>query len=315
MNASSATLARPAAPGVESAPAITYEFRVITEAEAAPRFVDVVRQTWRQTLALVAVAVVAGQFLVMPLVQQRTQASLGRELQERFAVAAGAIGLSDLSPLPNEPVALGTPIAMLSIPALGVEQVVVEGAAASQTQGGPGHVAGTAGIGERGVSIIAGHRTTAGAPFANVDALKVGDTISTVTVAGPMSYKVTAIGTKVPDVRATTGNRSVLVLATGAPVGLALSDVVVVAESTSPAYPSTPQNRLADGGLRSAHSAAAVPVIVLVALLLLAISLARFWFRSGLMDRLLVWTLASPVVLLVGFLLARAVAGLLPATL
>lgn len=312
MTATGATITRPAA---AAAPAVTYEFRVTTQAADAVRLADVLRQTWRQTLAVIAIAVVAAQFLVLPLVQQRSQITLARELQERFTVAAGAIGHSDLSPLPHEPLAMGTPVAALSIPALGVEQVVVEGAAAAQTQKGPGHVAGTSGIGERGTAVVAGHRTTSGAPFARLDRLKVGDVIKTVTVAGPLTYRVTAVGDSVPDLRAATGDRARLVLASSSPAGLAFSDLIVTAESTAPAFASTPQNRLADGGLRSGDAGAAAPSAALLVLLMLVISLARFWFRAGLMDRLLVWTLAGPVVLLLGFMLSGAVAELLPPTL
>ncbi len=309
------TSLRPAAASVAPATAVTYEFHVVSSEQQAPRISQVFLDTWRHTLALVVIAVVAAQFLVLPLIQQRAQVAAARQLQANFAVAAGAIGHSDLSALPNEPLAIGSAVASLEIPKLGVQQVVVEGASGTQTLTGPGHLAGTAGVGERGTSLVLGHRSSAGAPFAKLDALVVGDVIKTVTIAGPMEYRVTSVGTALPELRAVTGDRARLVLVTGSPAGLAVSDLVVTAESTKPAYASTPQNRLDDAGIRSINASSVVPTLAWLLLLVGFVTCARFWMRAGVMDRLLVWTVSAPVVALLGFLLARSTAGLLPPTL
>jgi len=297
------------------ATAVTYEFRVSSPEAERTSIGQVLRQTWRHSLALTAVAVVVAQFLVLPLVQQRAQVAAGRELQARFAVAAGSIGHSDLSPLPTEPPALGSAIALLQIPKLGLEQVVIEGASGATTVTGPGHVSGTAGIGERGTSVIAGHRSTAGAPFARLNHLAIGDRFSAVTVAGPMQYEVVSIGTQAPDLAADTSGRARLVLATSSPAGLGARDLFVVAESTAPAYPSTPQNRLPDSGLRSIDFGALASVAAWLLLLLGFATLARFWLRARLMDRMICWTVAAPVLTFIGFMLARALAAFLPPTL
>lgn len=315
MSATSAVLAGQPSIAVSPAPTVTYEFKVVAEPEASVSFGEVLRSTWRQSLSYIAIAVVAAQFLVLPLTQQRAQVVAAQELQERFTIAAGAIGHSDLSPLPSQPLAMGTPVASLTIPSIGVEQVVVAGAGAQQTRIGPGHASGTAGIGERGVSVIAGHRVAAGAPFANINKLQVGDVVSTTTVAGEMTYKVTRVGGAIPDSATTATDRSILVLASSAPAGLAASDLVVVAESVKPAYPSTPQNAMAATGLRGGDMGSMLPLLVLTAVLLSFITLARFWYRARLMDRVVVWTVSAPVVALLGFLLAGTVSSVLPPTL
>ena len=61
------------------------------------------------------------------------------------------------------------------IPALNVDTVVVEGTGATALRAGAGHYPNTPLPGEEGNVAIAGHRTTYGKPFANLDRLAVGD--------------------------------------------------------------------------------------------------------------------------------------------
>jgi sortase A len=92
-------------------------------------------------------------------------------------------------PLP-EPKA-GTPIGLLSIPRLGMSgTAIVEGTGENQLQQGPGHYVGTPLPGEAGNVAIAGHRTTYGAPFYDLNALVVGDPIYIQTAQGIFNYQV-----------------------------------------------------------------------------------------------------------------------------
>ena len=65
----------------------------------------------------------------------------------------------------------------LVIPRIGLNDYVVEGVGAAQLAEGPGHYPGTAQIGGRGNVGIAGHRTTYGAPFYDLNELQPGDLI------------------------------------------------------------------------------------------------------------------------------------------
>jgi sortase A len=76
-------------------------------------------------------------------------------------------------PVPPE----GNVLALLQIPAIGLSQFVVEGTGTDDLAKGPGHYGGTAAPGQSGNVAIAGHRTTHGAPFYNISALKPGDVI------------------------------------------------------------------------------------------------------------------------------------------
>ncbi len=86
----------------------------------------------------------------------------------------------------------GGPAARLEIPAIGVEKVVVQGADVEHLRAGPGHIPGTAMPGRPGNAAIAGHRTTYGAPFNELDELDPGDAIVTTTVEGTFVYEVTS---------------------------------------------------------------------------------------------------------------------------
>jgi sortase A len=71
----------------------------------------------------------------------------------------------------------GQAIAELRIPRIGLRSAVVRGASLDDLRAGPGLIDGTPPPGLRGTTAIAGHRTTYGAPFRSLDALRRGDAI------------------------------------------------------------------------------------------------------------------------------------------
>jgi sortase A len=84
----------------------------------------------------------------------------------------------------------GEAIARLTIPAIGVRKVVVEGVRVEDLRNGPGHYLATVLPGQPGNSGIAGHRTTYGAPFNRIDELLPGDEVNVRTVQGFHRYRV-----------------------------------------------------------------------------------------------------------------------------
>jgi sortase A len=84
----------------------------------------------------------------------------------------------------------GDPVARIEIPAIGVSEIVVHGVAVSDLRKGPGHYPDSAGFGEPGNAAIAGHRTTYGQPFHDLDQLEPGDRIDMTTVRGTFTYRV-----------------------------------------------------------------------------------------------------------------------------
>ena len=96
---------------------------------------------------------------------------------------------TDLAPLAAPPE--GDVMGRIFIPKIGVDQYVVEGVNVDDLRKGPGHYPTTQMPGHEGNSAIAGHRTTYGAPFGDLDQLAVGDEIRVVTLQGLFRYKVT----------------------------------------------------------------------------------------------------------------------------
>lgn len=84
----------------------------------------------------------------------------------------------------------GDSLTRIKIPAIDVDVVVVEGTTASALKAGAGHYPTTPLPCEIGNVGIAGHRTTYGRPFHNLDRLKPGDEIVLETPLGSCSYKV-----------------------------------------------------------------------------------------------------------------------------
>ncbi|HLN42030.1 MAG TPA: class E sortase [Acidimicrobiales bacterium] len=85
----------------------------------------------------------------------------------------------------------GNPVGVLHIGKLGLDKVIVQGTSENDLRQGPGHYPGTPLPGEAGNAAIAGHRTTYGAPFYNLDELHSGDLIGITTVQGSFTYSVT----------------------------------------------------------------------------------------------------------------------------
>jgi len=99
---------------------------------------------------------------------------------------------STTTPLSLPPVAAdGDPVGVIKIDKIGVDKVVVEGTTVPDLRTGPGHYAGSPLPGQRGNAAIAGHRTTYGAPFGDLDQLARGDTISIQTLTGTWKYQLT----------------------------------------------------------------------------------------------------------------------------
>ncbi len=143
------------------------------------------------------------------------------------------------APLPPPPA--GEPIGIIRIPKIGLDKVVVEGTTVADLRKGPGHYTGTPMPGQQGNAAIAGHRTTYGAPFADLDQLGEGDLISVQTLAGRFDYRVMPDGvfvvspsqTEVLDPPADE-DAAILTLTTCNPKYSARERLIVKAESVEP---------------------------------------------------------------------------------
>jgi sortase A len=84
----------------------------------------------------------------------------------------------------------GDAIARIEIPSIEVSEYVVEGTDTGSLRKGPGHYPDTPLPGEPGTAAIAGHRTTYGAPFREIDQLDRGQRIVVDMPDGRFVYRV-----------------------------------------------------------------------------------------------------------------------------
>ena len=130
------------------------------------------------------------------------------------------------------PIFRGDPLALLEIPAIGRSDIVVPGVSLNDLKDGPGHYPETPLPGQLGNASIAGHRTTYGAPFFDVDDLVPGDEIIVTMLTGDrFVYEVT--GTEIVSASAywvvttTDPTRAELTLTSCHPKYTALDRIVV----------------------------------------------------------------------------------------
>ncbi|HEV7495731.1 class E sortase [Baekduia sp.] len=128
----------------------------------------------------------------------------------------------------------GKPLGELRIPRLDAHFVVVQGTNTSNLRRGPGHYYGTALPGQDGTVGIAGHRTTYGAPFRHLDALRRGDPITMTMPYGRFVYRVE--GTRIVKPQDVSTLRAIgrerLVLTACHPLYSAAQRLVVIARLT-----------------------------------------------------------------------------------
>lgn len=99
---------------------------------------------------------------------------------------------AQIPPAGSEEPAPGAALVRLEIPRLRVDVVVVEGVTTEALRAGAGHYPGTAQPGHAGNVAIAGHRTTYGSPFRDLDKLAIGDDIVLSLSGRRHRYRVSA---------------------------------------------------------------------------------------------------------------------------
>lgn len=157
------------------------------------------------------------------LLQDRIQSRLDRQL------ASPEIRQAYL----DRNVGVGDSLTRIIIPDIDVSVVVVEGTTASALRAGAGHYPNTPLPCEIGNVGIAGHRTTYGRPFHNLDLLEVGDEITLETPIGSCTYEISqepfVVKPNDVSVVANTPNEATLTLTTCHPKNSARERLIVKA--------------------------------------------------------------------------------------
>ncbi|MFF5018422.1 sortase [Streptomyces sp. NPDC001165] len=292
-----------------------------TLAPAAPRTrvrgVTAVRHLARGgllSLAALLLGITAQLLLVSGIQQHSAQHAAFDELREQLALGTAPVSQTDQQ---GKLLAPGTPVALLDVPQLGLNQVVFEGTDAAVMTDGPGHRRDTPMPGQAGTSVLMGRAAAYGAPFGHLADLTAGSTFTVTTGQGKAKYQVIDVrraGDPAPAAAAAGKGRLVLVTATGPrfmPGGILRVDADLVSAPFQ-----TPAAVIRPGTLPDSEQPLARPsgvpwplVLWLQALLLASIAAVWTWHRWG---RHQTWIVFAPVVAVLGLQVATRTTELLP---
>jgi sortase A len=209
----------------------------------------------------------------------------------------------------------GTPVAIISAPGIGVQDLVVsEGTSSGDLMSGAGHRRDTVLPGQSGVSVIYARGTMFGAYFSDLASAKVGSDISVTTGQGEFVYRISGVrvaGDPLPSPLSPGAGRLTLVSSTG---GLAPSGVIYVdAALSGEAQPSVigrpssvPKAETAMQGDPSALFSLAVRLPLLIAALVFSLWLRTRWGAWQ------TWIVCVPLVMASLWLVSEAVVQLMP---
>jgi sortase A len=127
------------------------------------------------------------------------QSDLRQDLERQWASAPSApVAAGTAKPPPPRRAAPGQAFALIKIPKIDVERVLVEGVQREHLRKGPGHVPSTVMPGQPGTFGVSGHRTTYGAPFYRLNELSKGDPVQIVTQTAVYTYIVSRTAIVLP---------------------------------------------------------------------------------------------------------------------
>lgn len=268
------------------------------------------------TIAVLSFASVVHLVAISPLQQRAAQARLRSDFQDQLAAGTAPIGPILAPDLKGKRhyLAVGAPIALIDIPAIGLHQVVVEGTAGGTLVAGPGHLRSTVFPGGAGTSVLLGRSSAYGGPFARLGRLHRGDAITVTTGVGKTRFHVLRVrraGTRFRS-SSTTHARLLLATATGSsfvPSGVLWVDAEAAGAplaAEAPVVTSTPPAERPLGTDASTAWALLLWLQVLAVALVATVWVARHRSRSH------AWILGSAPVLAAGFFVADQAIRLLP---
>lgn len=265
-------------------------------------------------LSFVMLGFVAHVTLFGILQHARNQAAGYDELRTSLAKAETPLGQLDLN---KNLVHDGTPLALLSIPKLGLSEVVRQGTTSDVTRLGVGHRRDSPLPGQAGISILFGRQSAYGGPFGGLAALVPGDTISVTTGQETRTFTVFGLrraGDPLPQKLASKAGRLELVTADGPP--LASSGVLYVDASLKGTPSEAPAavltSRALDPGEQTmgTNGSGLLPLLFIFQWLAIASALTRWLVQKW--GRWQTWIVASPVLLVLGATTADCAMALLP---
>jgi LPXTG-site transpeptidase (sortase) family protein len=253
-------------------------------------------------VSALALAFVGHAALFSALQHQRAQTLAYADLRAALAKAEAPTGqlASD-----GEMVAMGTPVALLEIPILGLTEVVLEGTTAEVLRGGVGHRRDSVLPGQPGTSVMLGRQATYGGPFSDLRRLVPGDQITVTTGQGRATYRVFALrraGDRVPETLRSGLGRLELITGDGLalmPSGALHVDAELITETHDPsskvmAYAALPA---AERTMGQDHAAWFIAFFAATFLAALGLGVWWLWKTWG---RWQAWLVGLPVLVALG---------------
>lgn len=252
------------------------------------------------------------------LVSHITHFASQQELRDTFRaqLSAGTAPVSE-GDFDDHLLGDGVPVALLSIPQLGVDEVVSEGTTSSVLMQGPGHRRDTVLPGQAGVSVIMGRSAAFGGPFGGIQTLQPGEGFTVRTGQGEQTFEVLGVryaGDPTPPAPVRGESRLILMAARGAPY-LPTGVVYVDAKATGPAKATgarqTTSLSLPPQATAMATDATTVWALVFALQFLVVAELVAVWAyrRVGWQKT---WIVFAPVLLLASVFVSDQLIRLLP---
>jgi sortase A len=262
------------------------------------------------TMVAIVCLWVAAQMLVLgTLSHDRAQNMLYDEFRTQLAGATAPIG-----PV----VEVGAPVALLQIPRVGIDEVIVEGTASGDLLVGPGHKRDTVLPGQVGVALVYGRAATYGKPFQRITELRTGDSIDVTSAQGEKSFTVLGVrrsGDPLPAPPEPGVARLTLVTGEGeGRLGAITPDTTVYVDAEAEEGFAAPAGRptsVPPSEESMATDPAALPLLALCLALLLALTLAVIAARQRWATSL-VWVVASPLAIALAWATTDVVMRILP---
>lgn len=244
-------------------------------------------------------------FIGSALQASRAQDVMYEDIREDLAQAVVPVG---------GVIAPGTPLGVVQIPRLELDQVFVMGSASEQTAHGPGLQPNSVLPGQEGSSVLVGRRATYGAAFAHLDELQTGDVIVVTTGQGRFEYVVDIVRTTDAPETKIKSVASRLSLVTSDPAITPTRKLVVSAQLDGKALPASTGQAARPADEPGKGSKSQLVALLLWSQLLFVVTLASAWAATKVPGRAL-WIGAVPVFLAILWNVFENLAILLPNTL
>ncbi|GAB4100953.1 sortase [Sinomonas halotolerans] len=276
---------------------------------------------WRMLLSMVLTmlaTVITLQLInlvgVSPLLHATAQERLYEELRLSLSEGSAPLGQTTFD---GALVAPGTPLALLSIPDIGVREVVVEGTASAQTMLGAGHRRDTPLPGQTGTSVLMGRSGAYGGVFRSLHDLAPGSRFTLTTGQGEAAFEVMGLrraGDQAPPAPLPTEGRLTLITADGPafmPEDVLRVDAKLVSKPFEKAAPVLVPGSLPGAEQAMGQDTTNLFTLVLCLQLLILVSVAAVWSWTR-WGRRETWLVFVPALTAAGLITGTNVNFLLP---